>query len=322
MKLGILDQMAQPKNVNAEEMATKTIKLAKAVEKLGYERYWFAEHHATKGLASSAPEIMMAATAANTQTLKVGSGGILLPQYSAYKVATQLFQLQALFPGRIEAGVGNSPGGNEKIRTLLANGLPKQTTNYPDKLADLLSFLRKEGKVRAAPRTEHAPHLFSLGLGENSAALAAQLGIGYVYGHFINPERGEAAHQQYRNHFKPGLLSKPCARSAIFIVCGKTDTHAEELAISQDVWLLQVEKGLDSRVPSITEAQSMKLRDHEIEQIRNNRKRMIVGGPATVKKELLQLSEQYQCDDWLILTNIHDFEEKRLSYERIINVFK
>lgn len=321
MKLGILDQMAQPKNVNAEEMAARTIELARAVEKLGYERYWFAEHHATKGLASSAPEIMMAATAASTQTLKVGSGGILLPQYSAYKVATQLFQLQALFPGRIEAGVGNSPGGNEKIRALLADEAPKQLDKYPDKLRDLVAFLQKEGRIKAAPRTEHTPELFSLGLGENSADLAAQLGIGYVYGHFINPTRGEAAHRQYRNNFNEGLFTKPHARSAIFVICGTTDEHAEELAISQDVWLLQVEKGLDSRVPSIAEAKTMKFRESEKEQMHNNRKRMIIGGPEKVREELLRLSALYECDDWLILTNIYDFKEKLLSYERIINLF-
>src|SRR5690625_3213350 len=122
MKLGILDQMAQLKGMTAEETAAHTIQLAKYVEKLGYERYWFAEHHATEGLASSSPEIMMAATAAGTTKLKVGSGGILLPQYSSYKVAAQLLQLQSLFPGRIEAGVGRSAGSNERIRSLLADG--------------------------------------------------------------------------------------------------------------------------------------------------------------------------------------------------------
>lgn len=322
LRFGILDQMAQPKNIHAEEMATRTIEIAQAAEKMGYERYWFAEHHATKGLASSAPEIMMAAVAAKTKTLKVGSGGILLPQYSAYKVASQLFQLQALFPGRIEAGVGRSPGGNETIRSLLADGKPNMLEKYPEKLIDLVSFLKKEGKIRATPRTTHAPSLFSLGLGENSANLATSLGIGYVYGHFIQPDRGEATHHQYRKHFKPGFLNEPHALSAIFIVCGETDEHAEELAISQDIWLLQVEKGLDSQVPNIPEAKAKKLRTKDKEQIRNNRRRMIVGGPKKVRNELLRLSERYECDEWLIVTNIYDLDEKVRSYQRIIDLFK
>ncbi|WP_174614008.1 LLM class flavin-dependent oxidoreductase [Virgibacillus ihumii] len=321
MNLGVLDQMAQPKGLTAEETVDRTVETAQYVEELGYERYWFAEHHATKGLASSSPEIMMAAVAAKTAKLKVGSGGILLPQYSAYKVATQLFQLQALFPGRIEAGVGRSPGGSETIRSLLADGKPNQMADYDNKLADLITFLSKDGKVRAAPRTLSSPVLFSLGLGENSAGLAAELGVGYVYGHFINPDRGKEAHQKYRARFKQGYLDYPAQRSAIFVICGKTDEHAEELALSQDIWLLNVEKGLDSRVPSIEEAKIKDLSDKDSEQIKKNRKRMIVGGPEKVKNELLFLSERYQCNDWLILTNIYDVEEKKQSYRRVMELF-
>ncbi|WP_042224712.1 MsnO8 family LLM class oxidoreductase [Oceanobacillus manasiensis] len=321
MRLGVLDQMAQPKGMSAEETAVRTIKLAKYVENLGYERYWFAEHHGTKGLVSSAPEIMMAALAGQTKRIAVGSGGILLPQYSAYKVAAQLLQLQALYPGRIEAGVGRSPGGSETIRSLLADGKPNQMAEYPEKLRSLLHFIQGEGKVRAAPRTEVSPGLFSLGLGENSAEFAAELGIGYVFGHFIKPERGEASHRQYREMFNPGLLSSPIARTAIFVVCGEDDTHAEELARSQDIWLLQVEKGLDSRVPSVQEANEKRLSVRDEEKIQYNRRRMIVGGPEKVKSELLRLSKIYQCEDWLILTNLFDFKEKERSYQRIKNLF-
>ncbi|MYL43106.1 LLM class flavin-dependent oxidoreductase [Virgibacillus salexigens] len=321
MRFGILDQMAQPKQSSAEEVAAETIKVAQYVEQLGYHSYWFAEHHGTKGLVSSSPEIMMAAIASNTKQLSVGSGGILLPQYSAYKVASQLLQLQALFPDRIEAGVGRSPGGSERIRALLADGKPNQQEEYPDKLAALARYLNREGSVRAAPRTKESPKLFSLGLGENSAELAAKLGIGYVYGHFINPYRGEAALQTYQETFTSGYLNNPLARSAIFIVCGESDDHAEELAISQDAWLLQVEKGLDSRVPSVEEVKARSWNEKDRQRIQNNRKRMIIGGPSKVKEELQVLSERYQCDDWLILTNIYDNHEKCMSYQRIIEMF-
>ncbi|RPF50083.1 LLM class flavin-dependent oxidoreductase [Aquisalibacillus elongatus] len=321
MELGILEQMAQPKDKSAEETVADTIEMAQLAEKLGYGRYWFAEHHATKGMASSSPEIMMAAVASKTSKIKVGSGGILLPQYSSYKLAAHLFQLQALFPGRIEAGVGRSPGGGERIRSLLADGKPSQLDDYPEKLRDLITFLSKSGKVRAAPRTEDSPELFSLGLGENSAKLAAELGIGYVYGHFINPSRGEAAHQDYRDHFKEGYLPKPIQRSAVFIICGETDEHAEELAVSQDIWLLRVEKGLDSRIPSIGEANKVMLSEKDKKKIQDNRKRMIIGGPNKVKRELDQLSNEYQCFDWLVLTNIYDFKEKQQSYRRIMELY-
>lgn len=149
----------------------------------------------------------------------------------------------------------------------MADGKPNQLADYPDKLTDLITFLSNDGKVSAVPRTEDAPNLFSLGFGENSAKLAAKLGIGYVYGHFINPNSGKEAHQTYRANFRQGYLSHPDKRSAIFVICGETDEQAEELAISQDVWLLHVEKGLDIRVPSIEEAKAKSWSDKEKEQI-------------------------------------------------------
>nr|WP_326238935.1 LLM class flavin-dependent oxidoreductase [Peribacillus psychrosaccharolyticus] len=206
--------------------------------------------------------------------------------------------ITSLFPGRIEAGVGRSPGGNETFRSLLAEGKPNQLADYPDKLTDLITFLSNDGNVSAVPRTKDAPNLYSLGFGENSAKLAAKLGIGYVYGHFINPNSGKEAHQTYRAKFRQGYLS----HSAIFVICGETDEQVEELAISQDVWLLHVEKSLDIRVPSIEEAKAKSWNDKEKEQMLENRKRMIIGGPKKVKSELLHLSERYQCNDWLNLT--------------------
>ncbi|QQK79070.1 LLM class flavin-dependent oxidoreductase [Salicibibacter cibi] len=323
MKLGILEQMATPKGKTAEDTVEETLDLAQHAEAIGYQRFWFAEHHATKGMTSSAPEIMMAAVASRTTRLHVGSGGILLPQYSVYKVAAQLLQLQALFPGRIEAGVGRSPGGAERVRSALADGKENQLNDYPEKLEALASYVRGQSPkgVRATPRTNAAPPVYSLGLGENSAEIAARLGVGYVYGHFIAPTRGEAAHEVYRQQFTPGSLSVPHALTAVFVICGESDAHAEELAMSQDMWLLRTEKGLDSRVPSVEEAKAAKKTERDQQKIKENRRRMIIGGPDTVREQLSYFSERYHNDEWLILTNIHDFQEKRRSFERIISLF-
>ncbi|MFC3419881.1 LLM class flavin-dependent oxidoreductase [Salinicoccus hispanicus] len=323
MKLGILDQMPKPKGRTAEETAAHTIEMAQLAESLGYERYWFAEHHATRGMVSSAPEIMMAAVASRTKNLKVGSGGILLPQYSAFKVASQIAQLESLFPGRVEAGVGRSPGGGEFIRKLLADDKPNQMEEYPDKLKHMIEYLDGSAKVRASPRTIDRPKLYSLGLGENSALLAGLLGIGYVFGHFIRPDRGAASFQTYRDAFSPGFMNESSARACVFIICGKNDRHAEQLAQSQDIWLLNVEKGLDSQVPT-SEAAEEKIRtltEDEAEKIKNNRRRMIIGGPETVKAELDHFSNLYQCEDWLVLCNIHDWEEKKRSLERLAGIY-
>ncbi|WP_307189702.1 MsnO8 family LLM class oxidoreductase [Geomicrobium sp. JCM 19037] len=302
---------------SAEETVAKTLELVAHAEQLGYERYWFAEHHATRGMTSSSPEIMMSAAAAGTERIHVGSGGILLPQYSPYKVAAQLLQLEALFPGRVEGGVGRSPGGGESIRQLLADGKDNQLDEYPDKLRLLRNFLRGEERFRATPRTREAPALYSLGLGENSAKLAAELGVGYVYGHFIQPGRGRASHTIYRTN----NTSNTPALTAFFVICGKDREHAEELALSQDLWLLNVERGLDSRIPSVEEAKNTPLSSKSKQRIAENRHRMIIGGPKEVKEQLERLTEEYESDHWLLLTNVHSFKEKTRSFERISALF-
>lgn len=323
MRLGILDQMPQPKGKTAEETAAHTIEMARHAEDIGYESYWFAEHHATRGMVSSSPEIMMAAAAAQTETIKVGSGGILLPQYSAYKVAAQMSQLESLFPGRIEAGVGRSPAGGEFLRKRLADFKPNQMEEYPEKLLDLANYLNREGRIRPAPRTTEKPELYALGLGENSAELAAETGVGYVFGHFIKPDRGEASFKTYREKFRPGLLPAPKAKACVFVICGEDDAHAEQLAASQHVWLLNVEKGLDSRVPDVAEAEERmnSLSEKENEKVEQNSRRMIIGGPERVKKTLDHYSEIYHCDDWLLLCNLHDWGEKKKSFERVIELY-
>lgn len=323
MKLGILEQMPQPKGKTAEETAAHTIEMAQFAEHLGYERYWFAEHHATRGMVSSSPEIMMAAVAANTEKIHVGSGGILLPQYSAYKVAAQLSQLESLYPGRIEGGVGRSPGGGEFLRKRLADFKTNQMEEYPQKLEDLVNYINRTERIQPAPRTSGRPELYSLGLGENSAKTAAQLGIGYVFGHFIKPDRGKEAFAAYRNNFNPGLMESPNAKACVFIVCGEDDAHAEYIAQSQHAWLLNVEKGLNSQVPPVEEAEKKlnNLSEKERDSVEMNKRRMIIGGPEKVKAELDYYSDLYQCDDWLILCNLQDWEEKKDSFERVMQIY-
>lgn len=161
-----------------------------------------------------------------------------------------------------------------------------------------------------------------LGLGENSARRAAHQGIGYVFGHFINPERGESAFRIYRENFQPSAhFTSPAALFTIFVICAKTDEEAEDLALSQDLWLLRVGKGLDSRVPSIEEAKAYHYNESDKNQIRENRKRMVIGSPSTVKQQLLELADRYETNEIMVLCNVFDFEAKKESYERLAGLF-
>ncbi len=327
--LHILDQVAIPKGQSAQETLVHTTELAKLAETLGYERYWFAEHHSTRGLASTAPEILMAHIASHTSTLRTGSGGILLPQYSPFKVAEVTRQLEALYPGRIEIGVGKSPGGIERTRLALTDGVKKELSQFDRQLEDLLFYLsdslpsgHRHAGVKAAPLVDSYPPVWLLGLGENSAIQAASLGINYIFGHFIHPARGRQAFEAYRSHFSPSVFSRqPQSMFAVFVICADTDEEASRIATSTDLWLLRVEKGLDSRVPSIEEAENYHYTEQEKKKVLQNRQRMIVGSKQTVQEQLQILMDRYQTGEIMILNNSFDPMEKQRSFERIAELF-
>ena len=329
LHLSILDQVPVSKGSDPNTALKQSAELAGLADEWGYRRYWFAEHHSTRGLASTAPEILIAHIAAKTSNIRVGSGGVLLPQYSPFKVAETFRQLEALYPGRIDLGLGRSPGGTAKTRLALTDGVKKSLHDFPRQLRDLIYYLTDDipsdheyAGIKAAPLTASSPGPWLLGLGENSAELAAGMGAGYVFGHFINPERGEGAFKTYHERFQPSpFFDRPHSLAAVFVVCAETDEKAEELSLSQDLWLLRVEKGLDSRVPSIEEAKSASYTAADKARLEKNRGRMVIGSPKTVKQKLLELSERYQTEEMMVLTNVYRFEDKKQSFERLAELF-
>lgn len=323
MKLSVLDQAPISKGSTPEETLQNTIALAQWTESLGYHRYWVAEHHNTSGLASSSPEILMTQIAASTERIRVGSGGILLPQYNPYKIAENGKTLSALFPNRIDLGFGNSPGGSPITQKALTDDHIKPIEDFYRQASDLQGFLHNSlprdhqfRLVKAGPRIDNPPTMWLLGLTENGARNAAQLGIGFVFGHFINPKYKEIAMKRYYEDFIPSVnMKEPSTIVCIFVVCAETDEAAEQLAISQDKWLLNVGKGLGTKVQAPEEINIDDYTEEELELIKTNQKRSIIGSPQTVRKKLNQLAEEYQTDEFMIITNIYDFEAKKKSYQ-------
>ncbi|SCU31268.1 alkanal monooxygenase subunit alpha [Mammaliicoccus lentus] len=323
MKLSVLDQAPISKGDTPEETLRKTIELAKWTESLGYHRYWVAEHHNTSGLASSSPEILMTNIAASTNQIRVGSGGILLPQYSPYKIAENAKTLSAFFPNRIDIGFGNSPGGSPSTQKALTDNHIKPIDDFPRQVSDLQGFLynslprdHKFRLVKAGPRIDNPPPIWLLGLTENGAKNAANLGIGFVFGHFINPKYGKIAMERYYNDFKPSVSQQsPSSIVCIFVVCAETDEKAEELALSQDKWLINVSKGRGTKVLSSEEINVEDFTDEEQDLIKKNRKRCIIGSPETVVAKLKELETYYQTDEFMIITNIYNFKDKKKSYK-------
>ena len=330
MKLSVLDQSVICKGESASTALHKTVQLAKKTEALGYTRFWVAEHHNTNGMAGSSPEVLISHIASNTRHIRVGSGGVLLPQYAPYKIAENFKVLEALFPGRIDIGIGRSPGGSPTTRLALTDGLRKSLNDFPRQLKDLQGFLQNQipvdnpfHNVQAFPDPASLPEMWLLGITPRGARLAAENGTAFTYGHFITPLNGERAMDYYYQHFHPSpTLARPKANVCVFVVCASTQEKAEELALSQDLWLLAVEKGIDTRIPSIEEAKSTPLSIDQRKKIKENRKRMIIGTPQKVKSEIFRLSEKYRTEEFMIISNIYNFEDKieiyRLLAETIL----
>lgn len=325
MELSVLDQVPISRGDTPEKALNNALILAKKTEEFGYKRYWVAEHHNTNGLASSAPELVISQIAAHTKTIKVGTGGVLLPQYSPLKVAEMFKTLEAFYPGRIELGLGRSPGGSQETRLALTDHIKKSLSSFPRQVQELQGFLHNSldkehpfRSVKAIPRTSTIPPLWILGLSERGAKNAANLGIGFVYGHFINPENGETSLKTYRERFKPSVsLNQPDTMVCVFVVCAETDEEAEQLALSQDRWLINVGKGGDTKIPSIDEVINRGFSEEEKEVVEQNRRRAIIGSPVTVKRNLQKLAELYKTDNIMIITNIFDLQARIKSYQLI-----
>jgi luciferase family oxidoreductase group 1 len=322
MKLSVLDQSVIAERDNGQTALGNTVKLAQITEELGYTRFWVAEHHNTNGIAGTSPEVLISHIASSTKKIRVGSGGVLLPQYSPYKVAENFKVLESLFPNRIDLGIGRSPGGSAATRLALTDGIRKSMNEFPKQVKELTSFLTdsvpEEGEykyVTAYPHINTTPETWLLGLTHRGARVAAENGTAFTYGHFINPDNGRRPVDYYYNNFQPSSsLMEPKVNICIFVVCASTQERAEELAISLDMWLLAVEKGVDTRIPSLESAKRKSLTKLEKAKVHENRKRMIVGNPQQVKDELLRFSEFYETEEFMVITNIHDFAEKVQSY--------
>ncbi|KAB2335680.1 LLM class flavin-dependent oxidoreductase [Bacillus mesophilum] len=327
MKLSVLDQSVLSSGSTAQETLQNTTALAKLSEQLGFVRFWVAEHHNTDGIAGTSPEILITHLAAHTKKIKIGSGGVLLPQYSPFKVAENFKVLESLYPGRIDLGIGRSPGGNAETRLALTDGIRKSLNEFPRQVRDLQDYLQKQQKlnseeVLAYPLTKTVPDLWLLGITHRGARLAAEYGTAFTFGHFISPVNGKRAIEYYYKHFQSSpRLDKPKANICIFVICANTQEEAEEMALSQDMWLLSIAKGESTKILSPEEARRKVLTPEDYSIIKENRKRMVIGTKDKVREQLLRLSELYQTEEFMIICNVYSFEDKVKSYKLTAELF-
>ena len=332
LRLSVLDQSPIAKGRTAADAVGETLELAQLCDRLGYTRYWLAEHHSSEALAGSAPEVLIARVAGLTRHMRIGSGGVMLPHYSAYKVAENFRMLETLFPGRIDLGVGRAPGSDQRTMRILADGKPNWSSadNYPIQVRDLTAWLHDAVPddhaghgVVAQPVGASAPDVWLLGSSDDSAALAAHFGLPFCFAHFINPDGGDGITRAYRAHFRPSALhAVPLPLVALGVMCAETDEEADLLAKSRDVWAMRLRTtGNPGPVPSVEESLEVAKDPRTQSWLASMRRRGVVGSPKTVRAELERLATDYQVDEIMVVTICFDFEKRKRSYELLAEAF-
>jgi luciferase family oxidoreductase group 1 len=323
LKIGVLDQSPIISGHTPAQAVHETIRLAQAAERLGYHRYWMAEHHSIAALADPCPEILATRVAAATSAIRVGTGGILLPYYSPFKVAEQFRMLEALYPGRIDLGIGRAPGGDQLTALAMGEGRYHGAEQFPEQVQYLVAYLDDDlpqghpfEKVRAMPAGEGAPQVWLLGSSDYSGALAAQLGLRFAFAHFISAQGGDVVMRDYRAAYRPSRREPaPVALLCVFVICAQTDDEADRLAMSVDLRRLNMDYGVNAPVPTHAEAAAYPYTDADRRRIAHHRRRVVLGTPDRVRDRLLELHELYGADELMIITITGDYGSRMKSYE-------
>jgi luciferase family oxidoreductase group 1 len=328
IKLSILDQSPVRKGGTARQALLETTELAKLGEKLGYTRFWVSEHHNTASLAGSSPEVLIAHLGNHTEKIKLGSGGIMLPNHSALKVAENFRLLETLFPGRIDLGLGRAPGTDRYTASLLNPSNTFNEDDFTQQLVDLTHYLNdgikgpKQTKVQATPMADTIPELWLLSSSGQSGVFAAHFGMAFSFAHFINPNGGPQMVKLYKSHFQASeQLNEPKANVAIFVMVADTEEKAQQLQAVMDVQMLKIEKGLREGIVPYDEIKDYQFSEEEQARVTYNRQRMISGTPEQVKPKLEKLTEDYGVDEIVAVTITHDFADRLRSYELLAEMF-
>lgn len=325
MKLSVLDQSPIRSGGSAYESLQETLALAKRCDELGFSRYWLAEHHASDALAGCSPEVLLGRLGAETRNIRIGSGGIMLPHYSPYKVAENFKILQTLYPDRVDLGVGRAPGTDPFTSAAIRYGSRVGPEHFPNMVADLQALLNDTDpptpgmeQARAFPKVETPPEMWMLGSSEDSATFAGVAGLPYNFAYFINPNISPDIFAEYRRRFKPGPnLEQPHTSLTVFVICADTEEEAQRLSRSRDLWYVRLLRGNPGPFPTVEEATDYPYAKAELHAIEESRGKRIIGTPAQVRERLQNLAEQFSADELMLLTITHDIEARRRSYELV-----
>jgi luciferase family oxidoreductase group 1 len=328
LKLSVVDQSPIPAGATSSDALRNSIELAVLADRLGYERFWIAEHHGTGGFASPAPEVLISRIAGETKSIRVGSGGVLLPHYAPLKVAEVFLMLHAMYPGRIDLGVGRAPGGTPLETYALQPEHSEgrhQRDDFPAKLSELLAFLRRAfpadhpyARIPVLYGTEGWPDVWLLGSSGWSAEAAVEFELPYAFAHFINPESTRRSLELFRAHAPEGSR----ALVSLGVICADTEAEAERLYLSHRLLRVLRREGYRGPIPTPEEA-AARLGDGRDDPmaVTSEWPRYVVGNPEQVAERLTRMAEALRVDELMAITVVHHHAARLRSYELLAQAF-
>lgn len=329
MKLSVLDLSPIPSGSTSGDALRNTLELAQLADRLGYTRYWLAEHHNFTSIASVAPEVMIGQVARVTRHIRVGAGGIMLPNHAPLKVAEVFRTLEALFPGRIDLGIGRAPGTDPTTARALRRSAMIGAETFPYQLEELFHFAEGDfppehpfRNVVAAPVDVPLPPVWLLGSSDFSARLAAQMGLGFGFAAHFGAFDPVAAMRLYRESFTPSkYLAQPHAILTVSVICADTAAEAERLAATLDLYWLGIHKGKRGPLPSPEDALAYPFTEEERAIARSYRKMHIIGTPPEVKAAIADLAARTQADEVMVTATIYSHPSRLRVYELLAGAF-
>ncbi|MEW6769666.1 MAG: LLM class flavin-dependent oxidoreductase [Pseudomonadota bacterium] len=328
--LSVLDLSVVTTGTKPAQSLRNSIDLAQHADRLGYVRYWLAEHHNLSSVASPSPDIMIGQIAAVTKHIRVGSGGVMLPNHAPLIVAERFKMLEALFPGRIDLGLGRAPGTDHATAYALRRRLDgREGDDFLERLHELTLWETREfpkdhpfNSVVAMPDDAPLPPIWLLGSSDYSGQLAAQVGMGFAFAHHFASHDAVSVMTHYHDHFKPSRWrDRPHGILAIAVIMADTDQEAERLASSADLNRLRRDRGQYLPLPSVEEALAYPYTDAERANIARNRSRLFVGSPQTVMQKISPMIAACKADEVMVITATYDHDARKKSYSLLADAF-
>lgn len=330
MKLSVLDQSTASEGRSQDAAIRESIDLARHCDVLGYHRYWVSEHHNSASIVGTAPEVLMAAIAATTKRIRVGSAGVMLPHYSSLKVAEQFRVLEAIAPGRIDLGLGRAPG-SDRLTAYALNPNANAAEEFPQQVVDLHAWVTDTplaaghpyASIRAHPAGPTSPEMWILGSSDYGARLAAHFGLPYAYAYFFSDGRGtEEAVDLYRRHYQPSPdHPEPRATICVWALAADTDAEARHLATTREYWRVGFEQGIRNPLVAPAFAESYGYSPAERATIEAMRRRAFVGTGDAVAEKLTALARRLALDELVIVTWTYEPAPRHRSYELLAQAF-